>query len=365
MNIRQVAERNGPFATVCIDASHDTEDAAHQTELRWRSIHDQLAGDGASDRMLAALDAAIAETPPGEGRSGRLLIADDEAVLVDERLPDPPAREIVRVSPMPYLLPLIEKEAEQVPHVVAVVDRVGCDLRAVDEHGTAVGETVQGDEHPVHKVPGGGWAHLSMERRVEETVRRNIDEVAQEVSALADRVHADVVVLAGEVAARSALHNAMPKHGDIPEHGAEIVEIEAGGRAEGIDTEAFDSEVHQAVAHAAEQRRRAVLDRFAAERERPGGLAVAGLTATTEALRMANVDRLLIDESALGDRVVRVGSGPGQVDADGGGLVEETARACRADEALPVAALAVGASITPVGEDMTLPDGVGALLRHR
>ncbi|QIS20949.1 hypothetical protein [Nocardia terpenica] len=37
----------------------------------------------------------------------------------------------------------------------------------------------------------------------------------------------------------------------------------------------------------------------------------------------------------------------------------------RADEALPIAALACGADITPVGADTAPVDGVGVLLRHR
>ncbi|WP_406276110.1 hypothetical protein OH799_04600 [Nocardia sp. NBC_00881] len=37
----------------------------------------------------------------------------------------------------------------------------------------------------------------------------------------------------------------------------------------------------------------------------------------------------------------------------------------RADEALPVAALATGAEVTPVDEAAAPADGVGALLRHR
>jgi hypothetical protein len=47
--LREVTARDGPFASVYFDSSHDTEDAAAQLELRWRSIREQLA-DGGADR---------------------------------------------------------------------------------------------------------------------------------------------------------------------------------------------------------------------------------------------------------------------------------------------------------------------------
>ncbi|MBF6496611.1 Vms1/Ankzf1 family peptidyl-tRNA hydrolase [Nocardia cyriacigeorgica] len=358
MDIRQIAQRAGPFASVYIDGSHDTEDAAHQTELRWRSARGQLADQGAPTATLERLDTAIAQRHPGQGRCGRLLIADDDEVLVDEFLPDPPPREELRVSPRPYLLPLLAHDAEQTPHVVAVVDSVGCDVRAVDEHGHAMAEAVEGQDHPVHKVPGGGWSHLSMQRRTEETVRRNVDEVAREVSALADRVRAEVVVLAGEVSARSALHDA------LPDHGATVVEVESGGRAEGTDDAEFEARVHEMIAEQARAHRTEALERLTAERARDDGLAVAGLADTVAALRMANVAQLLIEAPSSARHSVWVGADPAQVSLRRDELDSASAEQCPADAALPVAALAVGAEVVAV-DGAGLPDGVAALLRHR
>ena len=45
--LRDVATAPGPFASVYLDASHDTEDAAKIAELRWRGLRDQLADPGA------------------------------------------------------------------------------------------------------------------------------------------------------------------------------------------------------------------------------------------------------------------------------------------------------------------------------
>lgn len=357
MSSAEVARRRGPFVSLYLDATHDTEDAARQQGLRWRAIRERLEEAGAPDETVALLDAAITGEPPVPGRHGRVLIADTEAVLADQRVPRPPAREIVRVSPLPYLLPLIEYETGEVPHVVAVVDRLGSELYGVDAHGNVVGETVEGSGHPVHEVRGGGLAHLSMRRRAEETVRRNIDEVAEELTRLARSARAEVIVLSGEVGARSALRRAL---GTTT---ARIVETEAGGRAEGVDLAALDNRVHDIVAEEARRHRDDVVERFTAERGRDHGLAVSGLSATASALLAANTDNLLVNAEKLGDRTVTLGP---EVLRDPGafGAAATEGGACRADEALPVAALVRGGTVTPVTADAAPTDGVGALLRH-
>ncbi|MFC4372969.1 Vms1/Ankzf1 family peptidyl-tRNA hydrolase [Nocardia halotolerans] len=363
MTINEIAERRGPFAVVYMDASHDTEDAAQQLELRRRSIHARLHEAGASEQMLALFDRAIAEGPPGRGRAGRVLIIDDTAVHVDELLPEPPGQEVVRVSPLPYLLPILRHHEAVIPHVVAVVDRTGCDLKAVDEHGEITERVIDEDPYPVHKPRGGAWSHRSIQQRVEDTTRHTIDELAGEVAAEADHVHAEVIVVAGEVAARSALHRS------LPEHGADVVEVEAGARAPGSDPGELADAVHDVVAARSRHDRAAVLDTLTAEIARPDGLAVAGLSATAEALRTARVDRLLIDPDRLGDRTVLVGDDRAQVSVDLDapvGWTGDTAdhRTCRADEALPVAALLTGAEVT-VTSGLPSEDGVAALVRYR
>ncbi|ONM50059.1 hypothetical protein B0T44_14620 [Nocardia donostiensis] len=359
MSIREIAQRRGPFVSLYFDATHDTEDAAKQQELRWRSIREQLIDQGATEPMLALLDDAVTGSAPEPGRAGRALIADATQILVDQRLPHPPAREIVRVSPLPYLLPLIEYETQEVPHVVAMVDRTGSELYGVDDHGEVVGETVEGAEHPIHKVRhGGGWSHRSMQRRAEETARRNIDEVAEELTRLARRIAAQVIVLAGEVGARSALRKALGAAE------ARIEEVEVGGRAAGTDSGELDHRVHDIVAEEARRRRDEVVQRFATERGRDDGLAVTGLPETTSALLAANADSLLINSSALGDRTVRIAPEPIQDPAAPFPAAGAETRDCRADEALPVAALVRGGTILPVDDELATADGVGALLRH-
>ncbi|WP_125728215.1 Vms1/Ankzf1 family peptidyl-tRNA hydrolase [Kibdelosporangium aridum] len=350
--------QSGQFASIYFDSSHDTADAAQQIELRWRAVVDQLEGAGLAQQTLTALDNAVTESPPSRGRAGRALVAAGSTVLIDEQLPEPPPGRIARVSPLPYLLPLIEHDAQQVPHVIAVVDRTGADLRAVEQHGMDQ-ESVQGTEHQVHKVRGGGWSHWSIQNRVEEKARQNVDEVAREVSRLVDAVDAQVLVLAGEVQARKALHDAIaPRAREI------AVEASTGNRAEGGDFEAFEQEVRRILDAHVEKQRQAVLDRFHAEVSRDN-LAAQGLDATLSALNAANVEYLLVNAQVLADRTLCSGAQPTPLATTEQPLRsagEETVQTVRADEALPIAALATGAKV--VTSDEALPDGVGVLLRH-
>lgn len=360
--LRKLTTQEGPFASVYFDSSHDTEDAAQQIDLRWRAIRDQLTAGGVTERTLSALDTAIAEVPPSRGRAGRALVAAGDTVLVDEQLPEPPPGQVARVSPLPYLLPLIELGSRHVPHVVVVVDSTGAEFRVVDEHGFERAQSVQGREHPVHKVRGGGSSHRNIQQRAEEVVHRNVDEVSREASRLVDAVSAKVLVLAGDITARSALHDALD-----PRAAAIAVPIEAGNRAEGGDPDALDAEIRRVVADHAEGERQAVLERFHAERGREGGLAVRGLTETAAALGASNVECLLVNGSTLAERTVLAGRESTHVAA-----TEQPLRALgaepidtrHADEALPMAALASGAEIVPAGDEETQPDGVAALLRH-
>ncbi|MFI5720722.1 Vms1/Ankzf1 family peptidyl-tRNA hydrolase [Nocardia sp. NPDC051750] len=358
MNIRELAQRPGPFASLYIDAEHDTEDAEQQRALRWRALAERLTDAGASDRMVELLGAAVTGSEPEPGRAGRVLIADSDAVLVDRRLPRPIQPEIVRVSPLPYLLPLIEHETAEVPHAVAVVDKVGSELYGVDDNGEVVGETIEGSGHPIHKVRhGGGWSHRSMQRRVEETVRRNADDIAAELKRLTERVRARIVVLAGDVTARAEVRRALGFTR------ARVVELESGGRAAGTDTGELDAEVRDLVAAEAEELRAETVARFDKARGRDDGPAVAGLSATMSALLAANTENLLINAATLGDRTVRLDPQPLR-DPAALGALSDTSAHCRADEALPVGVLVRGGTITPVDAGVAPSEGVGALLRY-
>jgi Bacterial archaeo-eukaryotic release factor family 2 len=359
--LRDMLTHDGPFASVHMDASHDTEDAAKLADLRWRAVRDELTALDTPAATIDALADAI-DRPPPVGRAGRLMVAAGDRVLVDEYLAEPPAQPSVRVSACPYLLPLAGWHEHDIPYVAVAVDQIGADLYAVDAHGAVRTEEMAGHDHPVHKVRGGGWSHLSLQRRAEETVRRNITDVAAEVAGLAGRVDARVIIVAGDARARAQLRQALPEN-----HQRLVAEIDHG-RPEDPSHHTVDRDIGGILAAQHDADRDELLDRF--DRGRAHGLAAQGLPGTTAALRDGNVEVLLIDGRTVGEKTVWTGSDPAMVAAGREELHElgVSGRAeLRADEALPAAAIAIGADVfAALGDDprLELTNGVGAVLRH-
>ncbi|MFD2397652.1 hypothetical protein ACFSVJ_14070 [Prauserella oleivorans] len=245
--------------------------------------------------------------------------------------------------------------------MVVVVDHVGADVTAVDQHGRIVEqETVEGSDHPVHKVRGGGAAHRDLQSRTEETMRANIDRVAEHVSTTARRLGAGLVVLAGESQARKQLHDALPE-----QVRRTTTELQTGARHQGGSNDELRRQIDELLADAKKARRAEVRERFRAALGQQTGLAVQGLEATTTALREANVETLIVGD--LGDAEVLTGPEPTLVGSQEEELKAQGTDALarrRADEALAVAAIASAAEIVYADASLGLTEGVGAILRH-
>ncbi|MGW9476893.1 Rv2629 family ribosome hibernation factor [Saccharomonospora azurea] len=359
--LRDLVETDGPFASVYFDDTHNTEDAAKQRELLWRELRGELAEQGADERTLAALDDAVLDSEPPVGRAGRAVVAAAERVLLDQWLAEPPPRPVARVSRMPYVLPLAELGELPPAHVVAVVDRVGADVTAVDERGNVVdSRTVEGTDTHISKVRGGAWAHRNIQAHAEELVKQNIEKAAEHVASITRSVGATLVVVAGESQARKALIDALPQ--GVRES---TEEVEPGGRKQGSGNEELDLLIDELLAEATAKRKDEVAQRFSAALAQPTGLAVQGLEAVTAALREGNVETLLVGDP--GDTEVLTGSAPALVATQEELITasgDDTATRARADEALPMAAAAVDADVVSVGDRLQLTEGFGALLRH-
>lgn len=345
--LRPLVTATGPFTSVYFEDSHDTADAEKRLELKWRELKDALTAQHAPDRAVSALEDAIMDGPRAAGRSGRALLAAGEEVVVDEHLANPPATTIARVSDLPYLLPLARYGEPALSHVVADVDQVGASIKAYDEHGDELADEVAGQEHPVHKTRGGGEAHHRMQHRAEEVRHHNVAGIAEAIARLAERAGAGLIVVTGEVQGRTAVIEQLPV------------------AARSIVHEATHPDVAEELAEAVRQRRLGeVVDRFRGAVNQPDGLAVQGLEAVTAALREANVETLLVGNP--GEDMVCTGSSPAQI-----ALGEEELKAygvteihrCRADEAVPAAAITVDADLMHVDEELV--EGFGAILRHR
>ncbi|MEU5840693.1 hypothetical protein [Rhodococcus sp. NPDC047139] len=358
---QELASAPGPFASVYFEDSHTTEDAAKVAELTWRAISGKLEELGVSEEVRANVERAVTEGPTPVGTGGRAVVANAERVWVDERLLRAPLQTEVRWSDSPHLVPLVEHGSRGRPHLVVAVDHVGADVTVYDRNGGVVHEeSVDGENHPVHKAAGAqAPGYGDPEPHVEEQRRRNIVKVAERATELADRYRTDPVFLIGEVRSRNDLADAL-----VSRTAQVAVQVETGSRAQGSDSAQTRAAVEEALA----LRRLAEMNETT-ERFRAGagtGLAVEGLDEVTAALRERRVETLIIGD--IGDATVLAGDDPSLVARDTetlSAMGTENERACRADDALPAAAVATGADrLVRIDERLSPADGIAALLRY-
>lgn len=356
---RPLVEADGPFASVYVDDSHDTADADKQAELRWRGIAEDLAAQGADQQLVDTVGDALRSAPPVVGRGGRALIATCDGVKLDQRLIRPPDTATARLSALPYLVPAVVHGVDDPPYLTVIVDHAGADLTLRRGHTTRE-MTVDGDRYPVHKASGAENPGYGDPQRAADGARlKNVQEVAEEVTAAFEDADPHLVFVAGEVRSRADLLANLPKR--VAER---AVEVNAGARGS-VDAEALahDIDTHLRL------RRVDVIDdaaqRFSAELERGSGLATEGLPGVCAALREGAVETLIIGE--LGDATVMTGDSAMMV-APTAEVLSELGSAqsatVRADEALPFAAVSIDADLIAVDERLSPRDGVAALLRY-
>src|SRR4051794_20617966 len=95
--LEPVFAATGPFATVCADVTHTTENADAELDLRVRGIAGRLAEQGTPEAVVEAVRSRLLEGNEG-GDAGRLkgravVVATDGTVVLDQALVDAPLRE--------------------------------------------------------------------------------------------------------------------------------------------------------------------------------------------------------------------------------------------------------------------------------
>ncbi|GAB3808353.1 hypothetical protein GCM10027605_40700 [Micromonospora zhanjiangensis] len=228
-DLRPLYARPGPWASVYLDASRDTEDAAAAVDLRWRALREELEHQRTEPDTVAALDDVVRRHEPGVGDYGLAAFATGGRVVHTEYLSAPPRRDLAAHGPIPHAMPLVAQRGEQIPWVRVLASRTGADLDSV-----CVGEVPRkaqvegGSRYPITRVRAGGWAQARFQREAMTSWKRNADDSAAATADLADRVGAEVVVVAGDPQARSMLAAQLPERWQD-----RVVQIDAGSRAWG------------------------------------------------------------------------------------------------------------------------------------
>jgi hypothetical protein len=365
-DIAAVFDGPGPFVTVYLGTEAAVEQAAQQSELRWKSLRRQLEEDGAPAEALTAIDPLVADAH----YRGRTLaaVADATGLRLVRHEPEPPARDAGWVAPLPRVGPLIEWAQSAVPHLVVLADRAGADIvaftRRADRSGAGdapvvtVGED-SGEDPVLRKSNPGGWSQRRYQTRAENQWEHNAKEVADRVTALADEIGARLIVAAGDVRALQLLNE------HLPPRIAELVREVDGSRAPGAGLDEIADDVVKLAATVAAQDSVEWFRQFKQERGQHD-LAVEGAKATIEALAAARVDTLLIHDDPDDDRTAWFGPETGMVAQTKKALTElgvaKPVKARLVDVALR-AAFGTGASVRIVPSTGSVKQGIGAILR--
>lgn len=360
-HLRAVFEEAGPFATAYVRTTRDAATAGHQVQLRARHLAEQLTAQGAPPEAGQAIEAAVLDETAGAPPE-RVLVWAGGRIVFDAGMTETGDDATATWGPLPNLYPYVHAYANNVPHVVAVVDRVGGDLTAVDALGDVREiESVDGTTFHLRKVKAGDWANLHYMHQAEERWKANAEDVAAAVERLIDDVRAEALVLAGDVRAREKLH------GKLSERSLGLLtEIEHGGRADGVDEGAFDAAVHESLDGAV---RNLVSERYDMFTQRlgKGGAAAQGLSDVVAAASQAKLDTLLFGLDFKPDAEAWIGPSSEQI-----ALSRKDLQTLGADVAVtaPVSAALLRSAVLTDAEALAVPyehptlrDGVGALLR--
>jgi hypothetical protein len=254
-------------------------------------------------------------------------------------------------------MPLLAQAPPPLPQLLVRADLAGGEIASIDSN-TRVADHVRGSGWPVHRTSLGGWSQDRYQRAVDHAWRQNAEELADAVESAASKTDADIIVLAGDVRARSLLLDQLsPALADL------VVTVDA-------DVPTGSDRLRAAAEEAGQQHReqeaRQALDDMRLRMSRAE--AVQGIGATVAALRDGRVDQLLIaDHPAsratawIGPELADLALSAPELRERGVGDPEED----RLDAALVRAVAGTGAELHFVPEGEHAPDdGLGATLRY-
>jgi hypothetical protein len=361
--LRPVFESEGPFATAYTRTNRASATAAREIAVRARHAAERLAELEAPAQAGEMLEREFVRDT--EATPERVLVWADDRVVFDATLPDTGVDVEVFWEPLPRLLTYVRAFSTMLPHVVAVVDREGGDLMAVDALGHVCDiESVEGTTFHIKKV-GDAWSEARYVRHVEEHWKANAKDVAAAVEQLVNEVSAQRLVLAGDVRAREKLHQELS-----PRSASVATDIEAGGRggsSAGIDVDAFDDAISRELAVAARHSLEAHCAEFN-KRRGEFGAAAEGLSNVVAAAVEGKLETLLIGDDFDEEAEAWVGPEPTQLAmsrVDLAMLNADVASTAPAGSALLRAATMTDAEAVAVPEDMVrMRDSIGALLRY-
>lgn len=374
--LKPLFDRPGPWASVYIDTTRATEDAARQQKLRERAVASQLVDAGADATTLRAVMDRLSHEPVSGAPPGRAVFAAGGEVVLDLPLTLSPLGSEATWATLPHTGPLAVLRGDEPRCLIAYIDRYGADMELREgQRCEAVGHTggVEWRGRGHRSIPADRY-EWHYRNKVENGWKETADVIAGELARQWPGHGARLLVLTGDSRERRAVHHRLPER-----IRAVTVEAENGSRSPGASKSLLDRQITQACEDYARDRLESALDRFRAGRGRPGehragstssgpGEAAEGVPAVVDAVRSHQVATLLLAQTAAdAGRDVWIGPGVDEIAVQRGQAhamgVARPERA-RADDALLRSAAAADAEVLLVPEGVRGPaGGLGAVLR--
>lgn len=305
--IAAVLQDPGPFASVYVDVSRDTDAGNRMAELHAREAADGLAAQGAPESVITPIRQVLDEVVRLPSPVSRCLVAGERGVLLDGMSRSHRSQPVINFGPLPDVAHWLGDEAEATTFLLVLLDHEGGDLTTFSSRTMEpIKATEAGEPSPYeHKVRGGGLAHYRFQRTSETVWADNADAVLTEIDRrLTDEV--DLMLIGGEPDMRNKVLSGEQKSWP------EVIVLE------GVNRNTEDSSMADRIMREADSaiRARAMAHRLAAvhqlrDRMGQGSGSATGVADTISALVQGQVERLLLDPDAAAEQVVDPADHPG------------------------------------------------------
>ena len=292
----------GPWCTAYVDAGTGTVDTLEAGDVRPGNVRTQLEAQGAAAADLDAVEQALRPAAGVPAPVARYVLVHDGKAVIDEVLPgEQVLPERVSVGPVPDLLPLVKHRPEEFAYVVAEVSRDHGEIRLyrAGAGGPASVDEVEGESEHLHKFHGGGWSELRFQHHTEDVWRRNADEVAGEIDRVAGANGVRLIVIAGDIRARGLVKDNLSEASK-----AMVSEVDSHTHTGGADSADLEDQVNRRVAEVWAAGQQDVMDRLAVQEGQGNPESAVGIGAVVHALQQAQVEVLILDDTALSERTL-------------------------------------------------------------
>ena len=355
--LQKISEAQGPFVSLYLDTEARDEAGAEQLQLRWRNFRGQI-----QERIPNIVD-RIEPIVKGSHRQGDgiTVIANGDDILF-RRFLRRPVEDSLSVGPLPNLLPLIEWGQDNPRTLLVLADRTGADIYVVHPDRQAELDVIEGDKPDIGRTSRGGWAQPRYQRGQTKAWRDNAEIVAAEIMKVIGNEDPSLVLIAGDVEAIHLIREHLPDDSRYAFH-----EIDGSRR---LRLEDVEGELDKALAAYVGQATELLLEKFKEERGQQD-LAADGKFPTLAALRMAQVDKLLISTEGVQGEIWFSRSNPAQAAVDKQALAKiglADLEQANATDVFVSAAIASGAQVRVIpalSEAHGPKEGVGGLLRFK